>query len=224
MAEVVKVVDGVSEPVTSKSACAVGGGNVQSVPLKIDASQMQKVLQSAIGQQMKSAGAAGVQTDGQTTERVNPSILMKNISDEMSALYSRFDRLKKLAAELHGRQLDSPMPEHIRLKNIEISFSLVKDGKEEEHTAEVKNVAAVGDLTPLLSAEFGLIILSLSEQAKQMEDLAQKTGERCSAALKEWETNNKDKKIVRTGDDGAISVDEQEAATPDAGAVTLEAS
>ena len=121
---VVKVVDAVSEPVTG-SACKTGA---QSVPLKIDTSQMQKALQEMVSQQMQlgpqgPAGAAGVQTSAQV-EKINPAAYIKNISDEMEKLYARFDRLKKLAAELHGKQLDAALPEHVKLKNIVINFSL----------------------------------------------------------------------------------------------------
>lgn len=219
----VKVIDAVSEPVAPK-ACSVGA---QGVPLKLDTSQMQKALQEMIGKQMAfgpqgPVGAAGVQTDAQV-ERINPSTYIKNISDEMEKLYARFDKLKKLAAELHGRQLDSPLPEHVALKNIVINFTLTKDGKTEEHSAEVRTVSSIGDLTGLMSTEFGFIILSLTEQSKQLADLAQKTGDRCSAALREWQNNNKDKKIIRPDDANSVSV-ESDGQTNNDAPITLEAS
>lgn len=230
MASVTKIIDAVSEPVNggacavSKPATAANAG-MQSVPLKIDASQMQQMLQGMVSKQMQAgqtaAGAAGVQTDA-GVERINPSVYMKSISEEMEKMYARFDKLKRLAVELHGRQLDSPLPEHVKLKNIVINFSLVKDGKEEEHSAEIQTISSIGDLTGLMSTEFGLIILALSEQAKQIQELAEKTSERCTSALSEWEKNNKDKKIVRTGDNtvSAEAVENQPTDAP----VTLEAS
>lgn len=232
MASVTQIVDAVSEPVTNGSKTTPAANSMQSVPVKIDTSQMQKVLQGLVGKQTQflpgvsgattAAAAAGVQTDA-PVERINPSVYMKAISEEMEKLYARFDKLKKLAVELHGKQLDAPLPDHVRLKNIVINFSLLKDGKEEEHSAEIFSVSSVGDLTGIMSTEFGSIILALSEQSKQLEDLAQKTGERCSSALKEWESNNKDKKIVRTGDAANVSVDPAEPQNDDK-PVTLEAS
>jgi hypothetical protein len=221
MASVTKVIDVVSEPVNSS-----GNTAMQSIPVKIDASQMQQVLQNLARQQPQigssSVGqSAGVAVEPQT-ERINPSVYMRNISEEMEKLYARFDKLKKLAVELHGRQLDTSIPEHVRIKNIVIDFTVTKDGKEEAHTAEIQSVASIGDITGLMSTEFGVIILALSEQAKQLEDLAQKTGERCSSALAEWETNNKDKKIVRTGEAAAVSVDVADTSAED-GPITLEA-
>jgi hypothetical protein len=222
MSSEIKVVDAVSAPV-SGSACSV---NSQSVPIKIDASQMQKALQGLVNKQLQlgaqgPAAAAGVQTE--QVERINPSVYIKGISEEMEKLYARFDRLKRLATELHGRQLDAPLPEHVALKNIVINFAVTKDGKTEEHSAEIHTVSSIGDLTGLMSTEFGFIILSLTEQSKQLADLAQKTGDRCSSALKEWENNNKDKKIVRSSNEGDVSVDAATQANADA-PITLEAS
>lgn len=219
----VKVVDAVCEPVNS-GACNTGA---QSVPLKIDTSQMQKALQEMVSQQMKfgpqgPAASAGVQTDTQV-EKINPSTYIKSISEEMEKLYSRFDRLKKLAVELHGKQLDAPIPEHVKIKNIVVNFSLVKDGKTEEHSAEIQTVSSVGDLTGLMSTEFGFIILSLTEQSKQLADLAQKTGDRCSTALREWQNNNKDKRIVRPDDASSVSVESGGQINNEA-PITLEAS
>jgi hypothetical protein len=226
MASVTKIIDAVSEPVSggSSSAPAQQSAGMQSVPVKIDASQMQQMLQGLVSKQMQTGpitNVAGIQTDP-GVDRINPSVYMKSISEEMERLYARFDRLKRLAVELHGRQLDSPLPEHVKLKNIVINFSLIKDGKEEEHSAEIQNVSSIGDITSLLSTEFGLIILALSEQTKQIQDLAQKTSERCTSALGEWEKNNKDKKIVRTGDN-SVSAEDATDQTIDA-PVTLEAS
>lgn len=226
MASVTKIIDAVSEPVSggSSSAPAQPSAGMQSVPVKIDASQMQQMLQGLVSKQMQTGPTttvAGVQTDS-VGDRINPSVYMKAISEEMEKLYARFDRLKRLAVELHGRQLDSPLPEHVKLKNIVINFSLIKDGKEEEHSAEIMNVSSIGDLTNLLSTEFGLIILALSEQTKQIQELAQKTSERCTTALGEWEKNNKDKKIVRAGDN-TVSAEDATSQTTDA-PVTLEAS
>lgn len=219
----VKVIDAVCEPVNS-GTCNTGA---QNVPLKIDTSQMQKALQEMVSQQMKfgpqgPASSAGVQTDTQV-EKINPSTYIKSISEEMEKLYARFEKLKKLATELHGKQLDAPLPEHVKLKNIVINFSLTKDGKTEDHSAEIHAVSSIGDLTGLMSTEFGFIILSLTEQSKQLADLAQKTGDRCSTALREWQNNNKDKKIVRPDDANSVSVESGNQTNNDA-PITLEAS
>ena len=228
MSSVTKIIDAVSEPVVS----AATANNVQSVPLKIDASQMQQVLKGLVSKQMQlgpqgpvngSAANAGIQTDA-AVEKINPSIYIKTISDEIERLYTRFDKLKKLAVELHGLQLDAPIPDRVRLKNIVINFSLVKDGNTEDHVVEIANVSSVGDLTTLMATEFGVIILSLTEQSKNLADLAQKTGDRCSSALQEWENNNKDKKIVRPSDVASVSAEPIAGGQGSDAPVTLEAS
>jgi hypothetical protein len=225
------VVDAIkTEPAGAGQMCSA-----QNIPVKIDTSKMQQALQTLMGKQMQfgpgaapaiGAGTAGVQTDGPQMERINPSVYMKQLSESMSELYARFEKLKKLAAELHGRQLDAQIPEHIKIKNIAIEFSVTKDGKEEDCTAEIKNVSSVGDITGLVSTEFGVIILALTEQSKQLEELAHKTTDKCSSALKEWEKANKDKRIVQTDRDGNVagfSVDDETTPSSDA-PVTLEAS
>lgn len=224
------------DAVKTEPTQAPGSGQNCGIPIKIDTSKMQNVLQALVGKQMQfnpgagpalgSAAAAGIQTDGMSAERINPSVYMKQLSESMSELYARFEKLKKLASELHGRQLDSPIPEHVKIKNIAVEFTVSKDGTEETHTADIKHVTSVGDITGLVSGEFGVIILALTEQSKQLEDLAHKTNDKCGSALKEWEKANKDKRIVKTDADGVIndlSVDESAAVSSDA-PVTLEAS
>jgi len=219
MSSITRVVDATSEPVEKTVTDTTGG---QTLPIKIDTAQMQKVLQNLVGQQMQAATAGTAQAASQG-ERVNPSVVIKSISDEMEQLYTRFEKLKRLAVELHGHKTEAPIPDHVKIKNIKIDFSVVKDGKEEAHTADVQSVTSVGDVSSMLSTEFGMIILTLTDRAKQLQDIAQKTGERCSAALKEWEKNNKDKKIIRGDEAASVSSADDDLPVTDA-PVTLEAS
>lgn len=217
-----RIIDAVSSPTTDLQTQKSSSGGM-NIPVKIDASQMQQMLQSLVSQQIPQANVPGVQTTPAAGERVNPSIYIKNISDEMEQLYSRFDRLKKLAVELHGKQIDAPIPEHVKIKKVSIDFSVIKDGKEEQHTADIHAITTVGDISNLMSTEFGMLIMTLTERAKQLEDIAQKTGERCSSALKEWEKNNQDKKIVRGDEMTSVSSAADEMPVTNA-PVTLEAS
>jgi hypothetical protein len=231
MADTPTIVDAIKTEPTQ----APGSGQNCGIPIKIDTSKMQHALQTLMGKQMQfgpgaaptlGVGAAGVQTEGATGEKINPSVYMKQLSESMSELYTRFEKLKRLATELHGRQLDAPIPDHVKIKNIAVEFSVTKDGKEENHTADIKSVTSVGDITGLVSGEFGVIILALTEQSKQLEDIAHKTNDKCGSALKEWEKANKDKRIVKTDGDGNVndlSVEQSEVVNADA-PVTLEAS
>ena len=195
------IVDAASTPVCNTAKPA-------GIPIKIDTSQMQTALQALANQT-----AAG-QIPG-ANEKINPSVFIKNLAQDMEDLYSRFDRLKILASELNGLTTDSPLPPTVTIKNITISFTVTKDGKATEHSAEIRNVAAIGDITGLMSSEFGLIISSLHNQSQQIEDLAKRTTERCGTALKDWEEKNKDRQIVRVDPNAAAATAPQ--ATEQAG-------
>lgn len=180
--------------------------NTQSVPVKIDASQMQSALQ-ALARQASAGQIPGVTNSAAgTNEKINPSTFIKNIAEDMENLYARFDKLKVLAAELNGLSLSSPLPASVALKNIVINFSVTKNGKTEEHSAEIRNVAAIGEITDLMSSEFGMIFSALHANAQQVEDLAKRTTATCAGALKDWEAQNKDKQIVQVANGSEISI------------------
>lgn len=209
MADTPIIVDAESAPVSPSNLQS------QSVPVKIDTTAMQNMLQSIARQ----AAAGQIPGAENADEKINPSLFIKNMSLDMESLYARFDKLKILATELNGMSVADPLPEAVTLKSIDINFAVTKNGETTEHTATVHNVASVGELTSLLSTEFGVIISSLQEQAVQIEDLAKRTAERCGAAMKEWEEKNKDKQIVRAGEQnpGAATVTATTTAAPAAG-------
>ena len=198
MADKPTIVDAVSSSVPANT-------RMQSVPVKIDASQMQGMLQALANQ----SAAGQIPT---TTDKINPSTFIKNIAQDMERLYERFDKLKVLAAELNGLPVSSPLPPTIALKNIVINFAVTKNGKTEEHSAEIQNIASIADISNLMSAEFGMLISALHDNSQQVEDLAKRTTERCGAALKEWEEKNTDKQIVRVNPNQADTA-EQPAST-----------
>lgn len=203
MAEKSIVIDAESHPISTAAA-----DNTHSIPVKIDATQMQNVLQAIANQ-----SAAG-QIPG-AEEKINPSVFIKNIAQDMESLYARFDKLKLLAAELNGLPVTNSLPPTVSLKNILINFAITKNGKTEEHSAEIRHLATIGDITGLLSSEFGLIISALHDQSQQVEDLAKRTTERCGSALKEWEEKNQDRKIVRVDrtTDQPVDVENSETST-----------
>lgn len=165
----------------------LGTTNV-TVPIKMDASSLAKALQAAATQPQ--------------TVRVNPSELIKDAAARMEELYARFNALRQLGAELHGKTLSDPLPETIKIEDIAITFRPVKDGKEADPVvAHVKNVVCVGDIANLLSSELGTIILSLQQEATAVKETATSAEETCTKARQQWETNNPDRKIVTRGDD-----------------------
>lgn len=180
-----KIIDAVSTPA--------------NVPVKINTSQLNKVLQDMASKAMTAASVPGVQTDAPPVERINPSTFMRDMSAEMENLYKRFDTLKILAAELNGMTTDEQLPPQVIFKGLTLDFAISKEGKVTDHSVKMQALSCIGDISNLISNEFGFIIASLRELSKQVADLAQKTNERCGEAFKEWETSNKNKQIVPAG-------------------------
>jgi len=179
------IVDAVSTDVRP-SATSTGGTTNVTVPIKMDASSLAKALQAAATQPQ--------------TVRVNPSALIKDAAARMEDLYTRFNALRQLGTELHGKALSDPIPETIKIEDITISFRPVKEGKEGEPVvAHVKNVVCVGDIASLLSSELGTIILALEQEALTVKETATSAEETCTKARQQWEANNPDRKVVARG-------------------------
>ena len=196
-----------------------------NVPMKINTSQLNKVLQDMASKAMTAATIPGVQTEELPVERINPSTFMRDMSAEMESLYKRFDTLKALAAELNGMSTDEQLPPQVIFKGLTLDFAISKEGKTTDHSVKMQALSCIGDITNLMSNEFGFIIASLRELSKQVADLAQKTNERCVDAFKEWETSNKNKQIVPAGTTAPDATSTTEFAPTGApvGPVTLQA-
>jgi hypothetical protein len=178
------IVDAIS---TDKpNACNLNNTTNVTVPIKMDASALAKALQTA--------------ASAPQTMRVNPSTLIKESAARMEEMYTRFNALRQLGAELHGKTLSDPVPETIKIEDIAITFRPVKDGKEAEPVvAHIKNVVCVGDIANLLSSELGIIILALEQEALAVKDTATSAEETCTKARQQWEANNPDRKVVMRG-------------------------
>lgn len=183
------IIDAVSSPATTTPMA-------QNIPVKINTTQINKVLQDMAAKAMTAASVPGVQTDVPQVERINPSTFMRDMSAEMESLYKRFDSLKALAAELNGMATSDQLPPQVIFKGLTLDFAISKDGKTNDHTIKMQALSCIGDISNLMSNEFGFIIASLRELSKQVADLAQKTNERCVEAFKEWEASNKNKQVV----------------------------
>lgn len=174
-----KVVDAVS--------CANPGTSNVTVPIKMDTSGLVKAMQQMAAQSQTQA----------TTARINPADVIKSAAARMEELYTRFNALKLIGAELHGKSLSDPLPESLKIEEITFKFKTVKDGKESEATtAVVKNVICIGDVANLLSTELGTIILTLQQEAAAVKETATSTEETCTKARESWEANNPDRRVV----------------------------
>jgi len=172
------------------------GPNVQNVPVRLNTAQMEQAIKEMAAKAMTAASVPGIQMETPSVERINPSTFMRDMTQEMERLYQRFDTLKILAAELNGRSTDEPLPPQVIFKGLTLDFAISKGDKTVDHSVKMQTLSCIGDLSTLITNEFGFIIVSLRELSKQVADLAQKTNDRCVTAFKEWETANKNKQVV----------------------------
>lgn len=206
MAEKPTIIDAQSVPTTTPMT--------QNVPVRINTAQMGKVIQEMASKAMTAATVPGVQMEAPAVERVNPSTFMRDMTTEMERLYQRFDTLKALAAEINGMSTDEQLPPQVIFKGLTLDFAISKDGETKDHSVKMQALSCIGDISNLMSNEFGFIIASLRELSRQVADLAQKTNERCVEAFKDWEKTNKTKQVVTNGTTDAATTTPEQAAAP----------
>jgi hypothetical protein len=176
-----KIVDAVrTEPATT---------NV-SIPVKMDTSAIAKAIQMA--------ASAPPQT-----QRINPADVIKESALRIEDLYARFNILRQIGSELHGKNMSDPLPASLQVEEIVVKFKLNREDKPgESQTAVIKNVICVGDLATLLSAELGTIIVQLQQETAAVKETAKTAEETCAKAREQWEANNPERKIVAVDADG----------------------
>lgn len=166
-----------------------------NVPIKIDASAITQAIQQA-------AAAAG------DTIRVDPSEMIKNSALKMQDMYSRFEVIKQLGAELHGKSLSDPLPPSVVLDSIDFNFRIVKDGSTTEPlVAKILTVACIGDIAPLLSTELGSIAIQLEQEAAAVKNTAANTEEVARKAKESWAASNPDRRIKSADEVDVTPVD-----------------
>jgi hypothetical protein len=196
MADKPTIIDAVSTVPAAPSS-------TQNMPIRINNTQMEQVIKEMAAKAvMTAASTPGIKIEDSPVERINPSTFMRDMSQEMERLYQRFDTLKLLAAEINGMSTDEPLPPQVIFKGLTLDFAISKNGAVKDHSVQMQALSCIGDISNLMSNEFGFIIASLRELSRQVADLAQKTNERCVDAFKDWEASNKNKQIVAA--DGAV--------------------
>lgn len=189
------IIDAVSSPVVPPST--------QSIPIKINTSQIEQVIKDMAAKSLTATTVPGVQTAQRVSEnpveRINPSTFIRDMSIDMAQLYQRFDTLKILALELNGRSLAEPMPATVIFRGLTLDFAINKNDVVAEHSVKLQTLSCIGDVSGLMTNEFGYIIASLKELSAQVAELAQQTNERTTAAFKDWEAANKDRQVIASG-------------------------
>jgi hypothetical protein len=159
-----------------------------SVPVKIDTSAL--------------AAAISNMQQNQPVEHIAPAEVITAAGERIAALHERFTILNKLAAALEGTKSSDPLPASLAGLKIAITFPVPNSsdggGTPDTATAEIFNVACIGDLGPLLSTELGVIIHALEQETQSVVAVAERTNAACAKARGVWETRNPDRKIVPT--------------------------
>jgi hypothetical protein len=175
-----KIVDAVaSVPAAQKTS--------MSVPLKIDGG-------SAMAQMLQQMAATQAQPASQA---VNPAEHIRTSAARMEEIYARYTNLLRLGKQLNGKNKTDPLPDTLQIDNVGITFR-VKEGEtlSEPVTADIKNIICVADLSTIISAEMGLMILELQQLNAGVLDIGRRAEEQYAKSRKQWEESNKDRQIV----------------------------
>jgi hypothetical protein len=162
---------------------------VSSIPVSIDTSGIAQALKQAQEEYMAAAASQ---------VPVNPADVVTTSGARMQEVYARYEKLKLLGRALTGLTTADRIPANLAIDNVSITFRVKEAGAfGEPVTADIKNVAFVGDLAGLLATEIGLIITTLQHEAQTLADVAKKSQEQYARALKNWEENNQDRQITQ---------------------------
>lgn len=133
------------------------------------------------------------------TKSFNPVATIATVSERMSELYARYERLQEIGKILNGVAVSDPIPDTLAIEEIAITFRTKNDssadGYSEYKTATVKNVICAGDIYKLLSGEMGILILTLEHEMKNLHDVTGQSEAQYEKARKQWEAANPDRQI-----------------------------
>jgi hypothetical protein len=177
-----------SEKIIDAVATAPAATQSISVPIKMEGG-------AAMAQMLQQMAAAQQQP---TTQTVNPAEHLKAAVTRMEEIYSRYSRLLTLGKQLNGLNKTDRLPDNVAIENVAITFRL---NGEAPITADVKNIVCVGDLSTILSAEMGIMILELQQLNASILDVGKRAEEQYAKSRKHWEESNKDRQIVIAGEE-----------------------
>jgi hypothetical protein len=170
----------------SKSARSVS----TSVPLDTSAG---KINTAALSQAIQSIIAENTPTE----KRVNPAAYIHESGTRMVELYTTYEKLRAIGAQLNGKLTSDPIPDTLQIENITINFrTLDGDKVSESQSVALTHFTTVGDISNLLATELGAVIVRMQRETDSVLDIATRTKEMCAKSRKAWEEANKDKKIL----------------------------
>lgn len=190
-------------------ACSVEKAGAQTQASKVPNPAAAKIntsgLSAALSNIVNSKMAEAMKQQAPQQQSVNPATLIAGASRRLDSLYASFDKLKKIAQRINGKNVTDSIPDNLRIDRIDIHFyacgedgSLPRDEKGETadpEIATVKNIASVGDLGSLITTEMGVIIYSIQQEIEALSEVMKMTKSATDAARTSWDEANKDRKI-----------------------------
>lgn len=105
--------------------------------------------------------------------------LLKALSSGLVKLYDRYSGLHGLARELNGHSESEPLPDHIDVKHVTLTYT-VNNGA--PVVAEVLRVKRVGEISELLRTEIERIVDDISVQLAKIREVSTASEQACNNA------------------------------------------
>jgi hypothetical protein len=181
----------------TNKACNITKPNTANSGLAINTSGLSAALkqmaEAQMAEQMKKL------REQAPAQAINPVTTIAAVSERMSDLYGRYEKLQEVGRLLNGVGLSDPIPAGLAIDDITITFRTQDPGSETGYSdfksASIKNVICAGDIYKLLSGEMGILIMTLEQELKNLHEVMDKSSAQYTKARKQWEAANPDRQI-----------------------------
>lgn len=104
---------------------------------------------------------------------------INRFSNELVLLYNRYSLLHLLAKEMNGLSDAAPIPEHVQIQKISVTYKLPNMNAA---TADVLDVSRVGEVAPLLMAEIERVVDDITNHLTKIRELSTASEQACNQA------------------------------------------
>ena len=115
----------------------------------------------------------------QTASASEAAQLIRQLSNTLVALYGRYSGLHGLAKELNGLAESGPLPDHVDIKKIVVTYTVNGGGVV---TAEVLNIQRVGEIGELLRAEIERLVDEIAASLTKIREISTASEQACNQA------------------------------------------
>ena len=169
---------------------------------KVETTQTARVNTDIFAQALQKI--IGDSTTQQTTT-INPAHFITEAGPKMKQLYANYEELRAFARHLNGLAVNDPLPRSLGFQAVELVYRPLNDKGESidgptniPRRVKLTNVAFVGQLASLLSAEMGVLLFAIQKEIDALNDITTRTKEQITRARAAWAAANKDIKIEET--------------------------